>query len=76
MEEQNGTINVKLIYNEDRLIDIGDVLSNHWRLMDIDDYDSARKLTVILNDKIRNTFDFTENKDLFKEVSFREEFNK
>ena len=76
MEEQNGTINVKLIYNEDRLIDIGDVLSNHWRLMDIDDYDNARKLTVILNDKIRNTFDFTKNKDLFKEVSFREEFNK
>ena len=76
MEEQNGTINVKLIYNEDKLIDIGDVLSNHWRLMDIDDYDNARKLTVILNDKIRNTFDFTENKDLFKEVSFREEFNK
>ena len=76
MEEQNGTINVKLIYNEDRLIDIGDVLSNHWRLMDIDDYDNARKLTVILNDKIRNTFDFTENKDLFKEVSFRDEFNK
>ena len=76
MEEQNGTINVKLIYNEDRFIDIGDVLSNHWRLMDIDDYDNARKLTVILNDKIRNTFDFTKNKDLFKEVSFREEFNK
>lgn len=76
MEDQNGTINVKLIYNDDRFIDIGDILNKHWRLMDIDDYDNAKKLTVIVNDKIRNIFDFEKDGEMFKQVSFREEFNK
>jgi len=76
MEEQNGTINVKLIYNDDRFIDMGNILSKHWSLMDIDDYDNAKKLTVIVNDKIRNIFDFDKNHEMFKKASFREEFNK
>lgn len=76
MEEQNGTINVKLIYNDSRFIDMGDILSKHWNLMDIDDYDNAKKLTVIVNDKIRNVFDFDKNREMFKRSSFREEFNK
>jgi hypothetical protein len=76
MEDQNGTINVKLIYNNDRLIDMGDILNKHWRLIDIDDYNNAKKLTVIVNDKIRNIFDFEKDGDMFKTVSFREEFNK
>jgi len=76
MEEQNGTINVKLIYNDDRFIDMGNILSKHWSLMDIDDYDNAKKLTVIVNDKIRNVFDFDKNREIFKNTSFREEFNK
>ena len=76
MEEQNGTINVKLIYNDDRFIDMGNILSKHWSLMDIDDYDNAKKLTVIVNDKIRNIFDFDKNREIFKKASFREEFNK
>ena len=76
MEEQNGTINVKLIYNDDKFIDMGNILSNHWKLMDIDDYGNAKKLTVIVNDKIRNVFDFEKDCEIFKKVSFREEFNK
>jgi hypothetical protein len=44
--------------------------------MDIDDYDNAKKLTVIVNDKIRNIFDFDKNREMFKKASFREEFNK
>jgi hypothetical protein len=39
---------------------------------DIDDYYNAKKLTVILNGKIRNEFDFTTNGEKFKQVSFRE----
>ena len=33
-------------------------------------------MTVILNDKIRNTFDFEQDGEMFKKFSFREEFNK
>jgi len=33
-------------------------------------------MVVILNDKIRNVFDFEKDGELFKQVSFREEFNK
>lgn len=76
MEEQNGTINVKLIYNDDQIINFGDILPQHWSMRDIDDYNNSKKLIVILNDKIRNTFDFEKNREMFKKVSFREEFNK
>lgn len=76
MEEQNGTINVKLIYNDDQIINFGDILPHHWSMRDIDDYNNSKKLIVILNDKIRNTFDFEKNREMFKKVSFREEFNK
>jgi hypothetical protein len=76
MEEQNGTINVKLIYNDDQIIDFGDILPQHWAMRDIDDFNDAEKMIVILNNKIRNTFDFKKNGESFKQVSFREEFNK
>jgi hypothetical protein len=76
MEKQNGTINVKLIYNDDQIIDFGDILPQHWAMRDIDDFNDAEKMIVILNNKIRNTFDFKKNGESFKQVSFREEFNK
>jgi hypothetical protein len=76
MEEQNGIINVKLIYNDNQIIDFGDILPQHWTMRDIDDFNDAEKMIVILNNKIRNTFDFKKNGESFKQVSFREEFNK
>jgi len=76
MENNNGTINVKLIYNDDKIINIGNVENQHWRLLDIDDYQNAKKLVVVHNDNIRNIFDFEKDGESFKEVSFREEFNK
>jgi hypothetical protein len=76
MEEQNGTINVKLIYNDNQMIDFGDILPQHWTMRDIDDFNNAEKMIVILNNKIRNTFDFKKNGESFKQVSFREKFNK
>jgi hypothetical protein len=39
---------------------------------DIDDFNNARKLIVILNGKIRNEFDFRTNGEKFKQISFRE----
>jgi hypothetical protein len=76
MEEGNGSINVKLIYNEDQVFNFGDILPQHWVMRDIDDFNRAKKLVVTINDKIRNVFDFGRDGESFKQVSFREEFNK
>ncbi len=75
-EEGNGTINVKVVYNDNQIFDFGNILPQHWCMKDIDDFDSAKKMIVILNDKIRNTFDFNKDGEMFKKISFREEFNK
>jgi len=75
-EEGNGTINVKVVYNNDQIINFGDILPQHWNMKDIDDFSNAKKMVVILNDKIRNVFDFEKDGEMFKKVSFREEFNK
>jgi hypothetical protein len=45
-------------------------------MRDIDDFNSAKKLVVTINDKIRDVFDFERDGESFKQVSFREEFNK
>lgn len=76
IEENSETINVKVIYNDDKVINFGDIDHLHWRMMDIDDFSNAKKMIVVLNDKIRNIFDFEKDGELFKQVSFREEFNK
>jgi len=76
MEEGNGSINVKLIYNDDIVFNFGDVLPQHWVMRDIDDFNSAKKLVVTINDKVRDVFDFERDGESFKQVSFREEFNK
>lgn len=75
-EENNGNINVKVVYNDEQVINFGDVLPQHWVMRDIDDFSNAKKMMVILNDKIRNIFDFQKDGEMFKKVSFREEFDK
>jgi hypothetical protein len=72
-EEPDRTITVKIIYNDEKIINLGSIEPKHWRLIDIDDYTNANKLIVILNDKIRNVFDFDETREEFKSQSFREE---
>jgi hypothetical protein len=71
MEPINNSIDVKLIYNEDQFINIGILNRNNWKLQEIDDFKNAKSLTVIVNNKIRNTFDFTKNTSQFKQFSFR-----
>lgn len=75
-EDNNNTINVKVVYNDTQIHNFGDILPQHWVMRDIDDYHNAKKMVVILNDKIRNVFDFQKDGEMFKKVSFREEFNK
>ena len=76
MEYTNGDINIKLIYNQDQLINIGIIKSNQWRLIEIDDFNNAQSLIVLSNNKIRNTFDFTTNKEEFKLFSRRKGYKR
>lgn len=71
MEEASTDISVELVYNNERVIDLGITPHNHWRLLDIDDYSNAKKLVVILNNKIRNTFEFENYREEFKNASYR-----
>lgn len=76
IEERNEPITVKIIYNDDQVINFGEIPPLHWRLLDVDDYSNAKKLIVILNDKIRNIFEFDQYRDKFKKRSFRQNFKK
>jgi hypothetical protein len=71
MEETNKDISVQIIYNDEKVIDFGTINPKNWRLLDIDDYNNAKKLVVILNNKIRNIFNFDEYRNEFKNVSYR-----
>lgn len=73
MEEPEKTIDVKIIYNDENVINLGSISPKHWRLIDIDDYINVHKLIVILNNNIRNIFDFDNMREEFKLQSFREE---
>ncbi len=76
VEEGNGPIKVRVVYNDEQVFNFGEILPQHWVMKDIDDFNNAKKMVVILNDKIRNVFDFEKDGESFKKVSFREEFNK
>lgn len=76
MEEDSGDIKVQIIYNDEQIINLGNISQGHWIVKDIDMFNNAKKLVVILNDKIRNIFDFEKDGEIFKQVSFRNKFNK
>lgn len=76
MEEASEDIRVSLIYNDERVIDFGLIPHKHWRLIDLDDYQNARKLVVLHNNKIRNIFEFDEYREEFKNSSFRENYKR
>ena len=70
-EEVERDVSVKLIYNNKDVIDFGIIKPKHWTIRDIDDYNNAKSLIVLLNDEVRNTFDFEKNGHEFKNVSYR-----
>lgn len=76
IEENAGSIEVCLIYNDEKVINFGSVEQNHWRLLDIDDFTNAKKLIVLLNNKIRNIYDFEKDGESFKKISYRESHKK
>jgi hypothetical protein len=76
IEETNQDIRVSLMYNDEKVIDFGIVPPRHWRLIDLDDYNNAKKLVVLHNNKIRNIFEFDNYREEFKNSSFRENFKR
>lgn len=75
-EQNSKEIDVKIIYNDEQVINLETILPNHWKLIDIDDYSNAKKLTTILNGKIRNDFNFDLYREEFKINSFRQNFRR
>jgi len=73
-EDIEKDISVKIIYNDKDVIDFGVIKPKHWVLRDIDDYKNAKNMTVILNNKIRNIFDFENDRFDFKKVSYRKKY--
>jgi hypothetical protein len=69
--EGNEISSVVLLYNDEKTFKFENVDRGHWRTIDIDDFENAKKLTVILNNKIRNIFDFTKDPESFKQASYR-----
>jgi hypothetical protein len=69
--EGNEISSVVLLYNDEKTFKFENVDHGHWRTIDIDDFENAKKLTVILNNKIRNIFDFTKDPESFKQASYR-----
>jgi hypothetical protein len=69
--EGNEISSVVLLYNDEKIFKFENVNRGHWKIIDIDDFENAKKLTVILNNKIRNIFDFTKDPESFKQASYR-----
>jgi hypothetical protein len=70
-ETPEKEIDVKLIYNNNTVIDFGTIKHKYWVLRDIDDFENAKTLLVLLNNKVRNFYDFENDGDEFKKVSYR-----
>ena len=70
--EGKKELNVNVIYNNDKCFNFEKLMPNHWSIIDIDDFNKAKKLIVISNNKIRNIYDFTKDPESFKRNSYRE----
>ena len=66
-------LNVTLIYNNTHIFTVKDLGPNTWKIINLDsNFDNAQNLITLVNDKIRNEFDFTKDKEYFKQVSYRQ----
>lgn len=69
-EQGQGSLEVRVVYNNEKVYHYR-VEPGEWHLTDIDAYENAKELLVILNDRVRNRFRFDDYREEFKEVSFR-----
>jgi len=70
MEHTKKDIEVVIVYNNEKTFKYT-VGPQHWYINDLDEYNNAKELLVILNGQVRNHFKFDEYREDFKNVSFR-----
>ena len=71
-EEREGNVNVKIYYNNSHFENFEEVTPNNWSIIEIGEYDEIDNLTVILNGKIKDKYDFTQYREEFKKVSYNQ----
>lgn len=69
--ENFKNLNIKLVYNNIKIYNFIDVKPNEWRLIELGNYDESEELIVLVNNKVRDVYDFTKIKDIFKFHSYR-----
>ncbi len=76
-KKENG-VNYHIIINDEHIFKTGLVKFNSWLMTDFGDYESINKMTIIENDTVRDIFEFKteEDREIFKKMSFREDFKR
>lgn len=64
-------LNVKLVHNNRNIYNLTNVNPNEWRILELGNYDESEELIVLVNNKIRDVYDFTKIRDTFKFYSYR-----
>ena len=71
--EDIKNLHITLIYNDVHTFVIKDLEQGQWKIVNLDsNFDNAQSLITLVNGKIRNEFNFTENKEHFKQISYRQ----
>lgn len=70
--EEIETLNVKIIYNDVNIYNITDLNPGFWRIVDLGNYEDTIEIVVLVNNKVRNVYDFKKIKETFKYYSYRE----
>ena len=65
-------IDVTIVYNKNQTIDLGTIHPKRWRSYSLGKYNDASTLMVLLNNKIRDIYNFNSYREKFKLNSYRE----
>tara|TARA_B110000285_G_scaffold53371_1_gene60750 strand:+ start:1758 stop:2747 length:990 start_codon:yes stop_codon:yes gene_type:complete len=65
-------IDVTIVYNKNHVTDFGSIPPKQWRSHSLGKYDDANTLMVLLNNKIRDIYNFDSYREKFKLNSYRE----
>ena len=65
-------IDVTIVYNKNHVTDFGSIPPKQWKSYSLGKYDDANTLMVLLNNKIRDIYNFDSYREKFKLNSYRE----
>lgn len=70
IERREDPVEVLIVYNNEKTHKVV-IDPQRWFTIDLDRYENAKELLVILDGKIRNHFKFDDYREEFKKISFR-----